>query len=184
MPVTFDSYDRINQVETERDIEELLHLFLKEYFDGTAKTVDPDDPDTVDLEFPACDFLYGVAQLPTYTEDEEPLPLIHTLINDLRFDRRCASQSDKDLIEKDLLFSFTVRAPHRGNTERGARTTARRIADRLALLVEHAPSLRLAQKGFRNIKVVRGPEEIPMVGYAVRTLVIEAKIQVEQTLNR
>lgn len=180
-PVTFDSRAAIDQFEPERDVEELLHLFLKDYFDGDEHTLASADAQMADVSFPQCDLFHGVASLPKASI----YPQIHTIVNDNRPSRRCRLGDSTVTIERRTLFTHLIRAAHRGSSDQSqaARALSRRVADRLRLLYEHEPSLRLARKGFHHLRIERGPTEIPLVGYSLRQIVVSATITYQQSVS-
>lgn len=178
--LTFASRAAIDQIETERDIQELLMLFKAFYFDGNTHTLDATDAATVDLEFPEAAIFFGTSPLP---QGSNLMPQIHTLLSDNRPDRKERTGFHTRDITRDLLITHLVRVAHSGNNEGKASVLCRRVADRLRSLLEHSPALELARKGFHRIAVQSGPTELPMGGYAVRQLTWTCRIRMAQTLS-
>lgn len=178
MPTTFASRAVIDQHETDRDVEELIGLFLADWFDGNTHSIGT-DPALADLDFPEATLHFGVTKLPDGSMGKAQ---IHTIIQDNRPDRMCRTSDSARTIERDLLIAQLIRSAHDGNNENRARFLARRTADLVRLLLEHE-ALDLARKGFLRLTVERGPIEIPMVGYAVYQLVWSARIRLSQTVG-
>ena len=184
MPATFASRAAIDQTAIERDWLEIVNLFLRQWFDGGTHTVDAGDPATVDLVFPAVSiYLFGTEPLPK--ETPAGAAHFHTILTanePIARHRRGQTLATK-VIRRRLRWSHYVRVPHQGNDEHAAAFKAMAIADRLTLLYEHAPVTDLARKNLQRLKVTSGPVEMPMPGYAVRLLAIEAEAFIERTMG-
>lgn len=178
MRTTFDTRAAIDQRETARDAEELIGLFLSDWFDGAPHSIGT-DPGLADLDFPEATLHFGVTKLPDGSQGKAQ---IHTILQDSRAARLCRTSDSARTIERDLLITQLIRSAHDGNNENRARFLARRTADLVRLLLEHE-ALDLARKGFLRLTVERGPMEIPMVGYAVYQLVWSARIRLSQTVG-
>lgn len=176
--LTFDTRPPVSFGGLEQDVMELIHLWLREYFDGAAHAIEASDAEAGSPTFPLCDLLHGVAALPK----NSATPTIHTVSfgNDPVRAWRGAGQTKRR--ERALTWTHYVRVAHQGTTEQRATFACRGIADLLRLLYESSPALRLERKGLRRVQIQSGPLEVPMAGYSLRQMTIRARTIVGQTL--
>ena len=179
MPPTFDSRDRIGQVDLEKKFQELIYLFLKEYFTGAVHNLNPEDPEMTALYFPQVEFGINVTPL-----KQLGLPLLQIVFESLRptsSDGCPKGGTDEEILvrEREATIVHYIRVAHKGSDDKDSEFAARSVADRLRLVYEQAPRGKLAGKGIHHPKVTRLPEPLAAPKFSIRQMVVTATLRYE-----
>lgn len=179
MPATtLATADAISLGETERNLQELLHLWLESWFDGAAHAISSTDPEAGNQTFALCDLFCGVAVLPP----NAPRPQIHTTLLENEPVRRWRTGPNTMQRQRRFRWLHTVRVAIQGQDDPTPDRRCRKLGDQLKLLYESEPSLALARKGLLDLEIVSGPVQVPMPGYSVRQLTVRGMAILDQSL--
>lgn len=157
--------DPISARELERKEQELINEFLKRYFTGVPHTAD----DGTQVTFPLCAVEFNQCDVRTLDK-----PLIHwTLTNATR--HRQPDDGGMKIIA-DVLSTVFIQtaAGGRGNEQD---LLCQKVADCFTELLESKATLDLAAKGIARLRLMRGPNPLPMAGLQTRMCVVRTHLE-------
>jgi hypothetical protein len=152
MPQPLASKSAISQLNPEQKMQEILYSWLSEYFDGDTHTIG-DDPELVDLVFPACDIAFTTADLTQGLAQPHILATFQNLTPRIKG----GAISGKRLVWAEFGTTYYVRTPRENDQHLVQENLCRQVAGLLLTLHHSSPRARLVEKGLIYTEPQRGP---------------------------
>ncbi len=181
-PITDAEVDAIDaNLEPERRIQSLIHLWLKFYFSGSPFQTKGSTGASVSYTFVPCEFTYNTDALPRQTNASKPVIHIFTAFRDTKradyTEDAVGHDDDWTILLMPKVRTGSVRAD--GDKDTDPDRLCRKVSDQLVWLLCSCEREALYAHGLHNVHMQGGPALANTGAWVARTMTLNVRTRRE-----